>query len=90
MPVEFVLAARAATAAGLLRSVAAHPQAAAQCRGWLRAHLPDAMVVDALSNAAAAADAAAGRFDAAICAPIGASGTGSPCSLTRSPTIPTR
>jgi len=72
VPVEFLRAARAATPLESIRTVAAHPQAAAQCRGWLRAHLPDGMVVDALSNAAAAADAAAGRFDAAICAPVGA------------------
>ena len=35
------------------------------------AHLPDAVVVDVLSNAAAAISAAAGEYDAAICAPIG-------------------
>lgn len=72
LPVEFVLAARAPVGLDTIRSVAAHPQASAQCRGWLRTHLPDATVVDALSNGAAATDAAAGRFDAAICAPIGA------------------
>lgn len=72
LPVEFVLAARTPTALESIRSVAAHPQATAQCRGWLRTHLPDATVVDSLSNGAAATDAAAGRFDAAICAPIGA------------------
>ena len=55
-----------------VRSVAAHPQASTQCRGWLRDHLPDAAVVDVLSNGAAAAGAAAGEYDAAICAPIGA------------------
>jgi prephenate dehydratase len=51
--------------------VAAHPQASAQCRNWLLAHLPDAVVVDVLSNAAAAISAAAGEHDAALCAPIG-------------------
>jgi prephenate dehydratase len=56
-----------------IRTVAAHPQAAAQCRNWLRAHLPDAVVVDMLSNAAAAISAAAGECDAALCAPIGVS-----------------
>ncbi|MEH1100993.1 prephenate dehydratase [Micromonospora sp. CPCC 205561] len=72
LPVEFVLAARAGTTIPNVRSVAAHPQASTQCRGWLRAHLPDAIVVDVLSNGAAAAGAAAGEYDAAICAPIGA------------------
>ena len=69
---EFVLAARPAPA-GRVRTVAAHPQASAQCRRWLRNHLPDAAVVDVLSNAAAAISAAEGEHDAAICAPSGPS-----------------
>ena len=72
IPVEFVLGARAGTELGSVRSVAAHPQASAQCRRWLRDQLPDAVVVDVLSNAAAAISAANGEHDAAICAPIGA------------------
>lgn len=72
IPVEFVLAARPGIPLGAVDTVAAHPQASTQCRGWLRAHLPDAAVVDVLSNGAAAAGAAAGEYDAAICAPIGA------------------
>jgi len=71
IPVEFVLAARAGVTLDRVSSVAAHPQASAQCRAWLRAHLPDATVIDVLSNATAAQDAAAGVADAAICAPIG-------------------
>jgi prephenate dehydratase len=72
LPVEFVLAARAPVALDAVRTVAAHPQASAQCRGWLRDNLPDATVVDVLSNGAAAVGAAEGEYDAAICAPIGA------------------
>ncbi|MER7333413.1 MULTISPECIES: prephenate dehydratase [unclassified Micromonospora] len=72
LPVDFVLAARPGTTLAGVRSVAAHPQASTQCRGWLRAHLPDAVVVDVLSNGAAAAGAATGEYAAAICAPIGA------------------
>ncbi|MGX4657725.1 prephenate dehydratase [Micromonospora sp. SCSIO 07396] len=72
LPVEFVLAARPGTDPAGVRSVAAHPQASTQCRNWLRAHLPDATVIDVLSNGAAAAGAATGEYDAAICAPIGA------------------
>jgi prephenate dehydratase len=72
LPVQFVLAARAGTGLADIRVLAAHPQASAQCRGWLREHLPDATVVDVLSNAAAAIGAAEGAHDAAICAPIGA------------------
>ncbi|MEH1012708.1 prephenate dehydratase [Micromonospora sp. CPCC 206060] len=73
LPVQFLLAARPGTGLPGIRSVAAHPQASAQCRGWLRDNLPDAVVVDVLSNAAAAISAAEGQHDAAICAPIGAS-----------------
>lgn len=76
LPVEFVLAARAPRPLAAVRTVAAHPMAATQCRGWLRAHVPGATVTDALSNGAAAAAAAAGGSDAAICAPIGVSGYG--------------
>ncbi|GAA4577913.1 prephenate dehydratase [Micromonospora coerulea] len=72
LPVEFVLAARPGTGLAQVRTVAAHPQASTQCRGWLRDHLPDATVFDVLSNGAAAAGAAGGEYDAAICAPIGA------------------
>ncbi|MCY1141287.1 prephenate dehydratase [Actinoplanes sp. Pm04-4] len=76
IPVEFVLAARSLTPLAGLRSIAAHPQASAQCRGWLRANVPDAVVVDVLSNAAAAISAAKGEQDAALCAPIGVSRNG--------------
>ncbi|RSM50383.1 prephenate dehydratase [Actinoplanes sp. ATCC 53533] len=71
LPVEFVLAAPQLVSLHRIRSVAAHPQASAQCRNWLRTHLPDAVVVDMLSNAAAAISAANGEHGAAICAPIG-------------------
>ncbi|MEV4621789.1 prephenate dehydratase [Asanoa sp. NPDC049573] len=72
LPVEFVLGARAGVSLASVRSIAAHPQASTQCRGWLRDNLPDAVVVDVLSNGAAARSAATGEYDAAICAPIGA------------------
>jgi prephenate dehydratase len=72
LAVEFVLAARAPMPLAAVRSVAAHPQAAAQCRGWLRKNLPDAAVIDVLSNGAAAAGTARGEYDAALSAPIGA------------------
>jgi prephenate dehydratase len=69
--VQFVLGAREPIELSSIRTVAAHPQASAQCRTWLMTHLPDAVVVDVLSNAAAAIGAARGEHDAAICAPIG-------------------
>jgi prephenate dehydratase len=76
LSVGFVLGARAAVPFGDIRTVAAHPQAAAQCRRWLRDHIPNAEILESLSNATAAIDAAAGRYDAAVCAPIGAEHNG--------------
>lgn len=76
LPVEFMLAARTLTPLAAIRTIAAHPQASAQCRNWLRANAPDAVIVDVLSNAAAAISAAAGEHDAALCAPIGVARNG--------------
>jgi prephenate dehydratase len=72
LAVDFVLGARPGTRLDSVAAIAAHPNAARQCRGWLRTHAPDAVVVDALSNGAAAAGVAAGEYEAGICAPIGA------------------
>ncbi|MFG2038603.1 prephenate dehydratase [Dactylosporangium sp. NPDC048998] len=72
LPVQFVLAAREDRPLDSVRSVAAHPQAGAQCRKWLRTHVPGAAVIDVLSNATAAIGAAEGEFDAAVCAEFSA------------------
>ena len=74
VPVAFYLVAPAGTAMADVRRVGAHPHAAAQVRRWLAEHLPGAEVVDAASNAASAADLAAGTasWDAAIAAPLSA------------------
>ncbi|BBY58259.1 prephenate dehydratase [Mycolicibacterium sarraceniae] len=49
-----------------VRTVAAFPIAAAQIRRWLATHLPEAVLVPANSNAAAAQEVAAGRADAGV------------------------
>jgi prephenate dehydratase len=72
LPVNFVLVARSDVKLREITSVAAHPQASTQCRRWLAEHMPDAVVIDVLSNGAAAAAVADGSFPSAICAPIGA------------------
>lgn len=51
-----------------VKTVAAHPQALAQCRGWLSRHLPTAELRPMTSNAEAAQLAAARRDTAAIAA----------------------
>ncbi len=75
--VEFVLAGAERPA-----TVAAHPQASTQCRRWLRKRLPDATVVDVLSNAAAAEQVAAGAYDAAVTSPVAAARLGLPVRAT--------
>ncbi len=73
VPVSFVLAARPGTALPDLRRISAHPHAWAQCRRWLRAHLPDVVHVPATSNTAPAALLAGTdeplAFDAALVPP---------------------
>lgn len=72
LPVQFTLFVRPGTALTDVRHVLTHPQAAAQCRGWLAAHLPAAMITESGSTAGAAAEVAdpQSRFDAAVCATI--------------------
>jgi chorismate mutase/prephenate dehydratase len=53
-----------------VRRVASHPQALAQCRGWLDRHLPGAERVEASSTAAAAELAARDAATAAIVNPF--------------------
>jgi prephenate dehydratase len=55
IPVRFTLMARPGTTLADVRRVATHPHASAQCRGWLREHLPAATVIPAGSTAGAAA-----------------------------------
>jgi len=73
LPVTFALMARPGTSLAEIRSVATHPHAEAQCRRWLRTHLPGAAIAPATSTAGAAAEVAkAGSYDAAIAAPLAA------------------
>lgn len=66
LDVAFSIVTRADVAAPDITTVAAFPVAAAQVRQWLAAELPQARVVPAQSNAAAAADVADGRADAGV------------------------
>jgi prephenate dehydratase len=70
LPVSFSLLVRPGTTAAAVRTVATHPHAEAQTRGWLRAHLPDAEVAFTGSTAGAAMAVGAGTYDAAVAAPI--------------------
>ncbi|KAA2257105.1 prephenate dehydratase [Solihabitans fulvus] len=53
-----------------IRTVASHPHALAQVRGWLAEHLPQAQLVASTSTAAAAVGVQRGEFDAAVTAPV--------------------
>lgn len=66
LDVAFSIVVRDGLDAEAVRTVAAFPIAAAQVRRWLAEHLPDAGLVPANSNAAAAQEVAAGRADAAV------------------------
>lgn len=76
MPVEFDLCVRPGISLADVHTVASHPHALAQVRGWLTAQLPDADVVELGSTAAAAQAVAAGEqiggkvVDAAVCAAV--------------------
>ena len=55
IPVQFALLAPAGVSLADVHRIATHPHAQAQVAGWLRTNLPDAVVLPALSTAAAAA-----------------------------------
>lgn len=72
IPVAFDLCVRPGVTFDQITRVISHPHAIAQVRGWLDAHLPDAVIVERGSTAGAAqtvADPESG-FDAAVCAPL--------------------
>ncbi len=66
LDVAFTIVVRAGVTAADVQTVAAFPVASAQVRNWLAANLPDARLVPANSNAAAADDVAEGRADAGV------------------------
>ncbi|MFE6308864.1 prephenate dehydratase [Nocardiopsis changdeensis] len=72
VPVEFALFARPGVTLHDVKTVATHPHALAQCRGWLARHLPDAETHTVSSTAAAARSVSepGAPYDAAICAVI--------------------
>ena len=65
LDVAFSIVTRAGHS-GPVQTVAAFPVARAQVRKWLAANLPDASIVPAHSNAAAAQEVAEGRADAGV------------------------
>ncbi len=70
LPVRFHVLVRPGTPADKVGTVASHPVAIAQVRGWLEQNMPDAKAVTTASTAAAAAAVDAGEADAAIASPL--------------------
>lgn len=82
IPIRFALAARPGVSLKDIKAVSAHSHAWAQVRGWMHAHLPEAVFLPALSNAAAAVelgsahDASSVSFQAAVCPRVAADNNG--------------
>ena len=70
LPIQFSVLVRPGTDPAEVRTVATHPHAAAQVRGWLGTHLPDATTMLTDSTSAAAVAVLDARADAAVCAPV--------------------
>jgi prephenate dehydratase len=70
LPIRFSVLVRPGTIPADVRTVASHPHALAQVRGWLSVHLPGAALVAATSTAAAAIGVVTGEYDAAVTAPV--------------------
>ncbi|HKR48273.1 MAG TPA: prephenate dehydratase [Pseudonocardiaceae bacterium] len=72
LPIRFSVLVRPGTGVADVRTVATHPHAAAQVRGWIDTHLPEAATVLTPSTSAAAVAVLDGHADAAVCAPAAA------------------
>lgn len=70
MPIQHCLVSR--TPREKLKRVFSHPQALAQCRGWVREHLPQAEIIEASSTTRAAELAAAEPNAGAIASALAA------------------
>jgi prephenate dehydratase len=70
LPIRFSVLVRPGTSAADVRTVVTHPHAAAQVRGWLSTHLPEATTLLADSTSAGAVAVLDGDADAAVCAPV--------------------
>jgi prephenate dehydratase len=72
LPVQFDLCARPGTRMEDVRKVLTHSHAAAQTRGWIAKHLPQATITEGGSTAGAAKEVSDpnSRYDAAVCAAV--------------------
>lgn len=76
LPVTFSLMTSPGMDKGKIKSIATHPHAESQCRTYIAKNYPHAEIIETPSTAAAAQGLAAGKYDAAIAAPIAAKNYG--------------
>ena len=69
LPVTFALLVAKGKKDAVIRKIATHPHAEAQCRAYIAKNHPSAEIINASSTAAAAAALGKGEFDAAIASP---------------------
>jgi prephenate dehydratase len=72
LPVTFSLMIAPGTDKNNIKRIATHPHAESQCRTFIAKNYPHAEMIETPSTAAAAQGLAAGKYDAAIAAPIAA------------------
>ena len=72
LPVTFALLKSKLNTNGVIKKIATHPHAEAQCRSFIAKNYPNVEIIETSSTAAAAAALSKGEFDAAIAAPIAA------------------
>jgi prephenate dehydratase len=66
LPIRFALLVRPGATLADIATVSGHPHSQPQCRGWLKANLPQATWRASASNSDAAREVAAGTTDAAL------------------------
>ena len=72
LPVVFAMMMMQGKEKSVIKKIATHPHAEAQCRSYIAKYHPDAEIIVTSSTAAAAQSLANSEFDAAIAAPIAA------------------
>ncbi len=76
LPVTFAFMAKADTDPSEIKTIATHPHAEAQTRGFISQNYPKAQLIEAPSTAAGARGVAEGKFDGAIAARVAAENYG--------------
>lgn len=76
LPVTFSLMCLAPVDPKMIKSIATHPHAESQCRGYIAKNFPNAQMIESSSTAAAAKGLSSGEYDAAIASGVAAKNYG--------------